>query len=845
MVKSIKPKENFSEFAKEFWKKYEKKMFVEIVANIPTFLDFKVNVRNLQQYKNIYFYSIYSLEIRGVSNNELEEKMCLQYINLIACAANNIDLLKAFTAAEYFIHRIPITLHSQFIKPVFKNIDLKQFLWTKKDMSEFLKFIIVLVKMESLASTPKFHYAKKALDIFVNKLISTDEKESGWTNYLSKTLETLESGKDFDGLELLKLLSKPMLIEDKLKTDVAIMVSLMIGGSASLVGKRSALFVQNMLSIITLMYNIMKGSRISYYEHNVVGFFNNNCCNKLHTHIGLALLVSIRNIFLEALRCENINEVVVSFFSSYLIAEGSLLETSNCKRRADAVTSMSEMALTISRQISKVERICGLTRSITTLHRILMTPMLKCSTFQSIQKQMENEFLSRINPMQKIDFYTIVFMRSTSTKSKIYWLQQIRNIQKHEKTTNVKSVVYIVGQMNHSAFATNYDPLDVTLFEIKNFIDYPHVNVGIMEKIITDISGMDFYKADEDLKVNLLKSGICYLRKVMFDQSHRRIKKSSETLDEIAELNNEIEIVKQLIESLNYLKTFINCGLLDAQKEVCKLMTITLMQKIGESLLGRQYTDLAVEAFMMFYDFAKKGNDPLQEAYAIGYLIENVKLVPNKIVPEIVARIQTIIMSKLRTIGSMDRTALNNFLISFLQLTMYTARYQQNLQHAKKYMRAIQKLLTKYDPKKNELMTPNVKYAEVMFELVAMDSESHITPILFMEDIFFRLKRPKKIRDSDDETMSCTLFGLASTIYSYFLTRHPCELDESLISIIFRASRDRGFSCLFAKNSILQCNVYLTCHTKDIKFEKLHGLMNHLDRALGCKNSVIEKEVRR
>lgn len=604
------------------------------------------------------------------------------------------------------------------------------------------------------------------------------------------------------------------------------MVSQVIGACTTLIPYGTVQFIQNTFVLLGVTYDTIRNKNIVANRCRVMKTFN--LCNEDHniTHIGLDVLIAARRIVVKAIERDNFNAHIVSGCSYHMVAESGILDKLNCKCQPAFVLDLNRAVDSIAANIGKIIATCGDERGQRTLEKLASLQSLHSSTHSRTTAALIKVCERRGDKALLINLLASKLLCSTDEKNRRHNIYQLHLIQKDfDDPANFETIPAILKRLPTARTAVNHpDASRLLLSQLACEILYPILNNVCRRKLIEDVCEMDLYNDDRCCYINLLKSAVCYLQYTI-DKEHYKsnvlVSNLFEQLnDKFVSLNNELNVVQKLRESLDCLQKFL------ASKDVWSSTTdkdnhISLaeqfLQLIGECLINRHYKDWAITAFDSLYRLAKVSQNPLKQMVAAGYLVENMNLKSTLTEQEIVTELQSIVMQKLKDVTTMGDDELGNFLLSFLQLTMYTMRFQQNIEHTKKYMQAINKLLDKYDRKKEKYVAARLKYSEVMFEMIVSDSAAQITPITFIEDIFHRFQSTRSFSAQDSRTVSGITFDLISTLYAFTRPRYVLRYGKSLIWTIHTASLRNGYLLLFAKTTILTSSECLLVNGKHLE----------------------------
>lgn len=616
--------------------------------------------------------------------------------------------------------------------------------------------------------------------------------------------------------------------KNEFKKDIAIMVSQAICACTSMISTCSPQFIQNLYVILGDAYDIIRDKKNSSSQYRVTKTYNAKCFGNWSTHAASGILSATVKIFVKAMDRNNFTENLVSGCTNYMVAESKIYKNFDCTCRDYMVGRLNQAIVSITAKIDKIIAICGNERGKRTLERFALMETMNNSTSLKVAFAQTKLYEKTRDQIVFTNSHANLIYQSIDEKNRIHYMYKLHAIQNGLDDPNKFETITSLMKYVPKRSGVQFDPIDMQFLQLCVEIDYPQLTEKCRRKLVNDVCEMDFYNDDRCWYINLIKSSICYLQyTIEFDlyKSNVKLTKFFEPLNEkFVFLNYEIKIVKHLQESLDYLSKFLQAkDVWSSQK--CKdrfiLHTEKLLQSIGECLINRHYKDLAITAFDLLFQLAESSQHPLIQIVAAGHLIENINLNSTKSEKVIVTKLQSIVMQKLKYVVTMSDVELGNFLLSFLQLTMYTLRFQHNNEHAKKYMQAINKLLDKYDPKKEKYLACRLKYAEVMFEMIVRDSDATITPITFIEDIFHRFKEIKSISLQDRRIVPGIQFDLVSTLYAFTQPRYEFNCIKSLERQVHFASIRNGYLLLFAKNSILETSECLLSTARGLEVRKV------------------------
>lgn len=620
------------------------------------------------------------------------------------------------------------------------------------------------------------------------------------------------------------------LVQDKneLRKDIAIMISLVINACSSSISFGSVKFMENILAILGQIYDIVRDKSASNGEYMLLKtFYVQKCCDKTNSHIALQGLGAVREIFQRAVDRNVFSEKLVSACSNYMVVESEILEYLNCSNRSDLIYYFGISAESIFARIARINSLAGHERADRTLYRLLSMKILHSGFRHRIISKLIARNETADDKTEFINAHVMKILLGEGTKSEIH---SIHKLQKDLQDTNKFEIISSIARKLPKI---KIDLVYLQFMQIRVEIEYPLFNEAFRQKMITDVCETDFYKNDRSSILNLVKSGVCYLQSMVHIERYKSNVVAKDTYGPLNEdfvlLNNEIEVVKQLRESLNYLVKFFQCKdlwILDERKDVYIEYMEKMTKRIGVDLISRHYKDLAVRAFDLLYRLAEPGTSRFKvtRIQAAGYLIENIDQQSTISEEEIVKDLQSKIISELKYVDVMASTSkddFGDFLLSFLQLTMYTLRYQHKMEHAKKYMQAINKLLCKYDRSQQNYIAVRLKYSEVMFEMIVRDKETSITPITFIEDIFHRFQKIQCVSRSDFITVPGILFDLISTLHAFTQPRYEFRQAKSIIWYAHLSSLRKGYLLLFAKTTILTSSECLVTCGKHLEVKNI------------------------
>lgn len=612
------------------------------------------------------------------------------------------------------------------------------------------------------------------------------------------------------------------------RKDIAIMISQMINAGAPLISQRPVKVMETMYTIIGKLYDIIREKAASTAEFILVKTHMAGCCTLTNTHAALRVLEASRLILTGAMDRNCFNEVVVSAMSNFAVAEAQIFRHFDCKYRSLMMDSMRTSMVNVALNIDRILTKCGLDRAKRTLQKFASTNVdprfsgdlakLNGTIEQTVPVVSDDKkttlSAAKIDSVWHKENEVIVsnaknLLRTTNAKGKLHYIYKIHEAQKDVDADKFLTILSIVTLCRSQ---TNADELQ--FMEMETAIHYPILPYGCMKKLVDEMRKVKLTGSFETSYGHLFRSACSYLEVKMEYHRYKSNVKYSQYAhplnEEFVSLKNEIEVVEKLQESLGHFDRFLDdrAHWLD-MPDRSHYITFAerMLQEIGENLMNRRYKERAIKAFELLYRFAKLLDDrsKSKEILSAGYLIENMQ--HNTTIPEeeIATGLQRNIMEKLRDVDTMASDEFGSLMFSFLQLTMYTIRCQHNIEHAKKYMHAINKLLNKYDSDQQKYLAARLKYAEVMFEVIVRDDNSFITPISFIEDILHRFKSVSQI-----QTAPGIVFDLMSTLYSFTLPRYEfCKMSK-FFSLVHFSSVRNGFLNLFAKTSILTTNEHIS-----------------------------------
>ncbi|XP_037028732.1 uncharacterized protein LOC119068971 isoform X2 [Bradysia coprophila] len=840
------PKSNLQTFSTAFWKDYKEKRFYQIIENIPKLMEFECGPGNVDMYQKLCSFSLIVLVDKANDKTVAAEThmttICNKYQTVIASTKYPITALQYFICLEYLcdLNDIPKKLLSQLVEnlaaAVLNKITTWEHSWTDPDRTTLNRFIIVLVELESKLPSPTFTLAEEAIKFF--STITTDQRKTAYTEYLLTTLKLLKSYRDenVDSFgELVKIRSQST--NEKYIKDGAIMMSQIIRASTSLISKGSLAFKQKIVTILNGLYEIIRNKSLSACQYIFRKAFKADCCDRPITHAGLQILETVRTIVVEAIRGNNFNEILVSAMSNFAMAEEEIISNFDCAARKNLNWSLRETFRFILDNIDKIVTTCGLDRAKRTLQKCLTMNSLEGLNCVRTVDALSNICKDSDNIAEKISWAAFGFMFCTDRKNKIFYLCKLHELQsKLNDPKQFATITSLVKDLPKKKNSVDIDPIQLQLFQISVEIDYPRLSEMCLKKLGDDMCEMDFYKNGHSFNANLCKSGVCYVLFLAHMQQYKSNVKFERMDDPLNEkfvlLKKEVEIVGKLKEALDYLAEFIRdedawLGKKDSADYI--LLAEKFLLVIAETLINRHYKEQAVAAFELFYKFTKLIDHRVNQIIAAGYLVENIHLTSTVSEKEIVTELQSNIMQKLKDVNTMSEDELGSFLFGFLQLTMYTLRHQCNIEHTKKYMQSINKLLDKYDGTKAKYLPARLKYAEVMFELIVKNPDTTITPVTFIEDIFHRFKQIRMVSRSDYRTIPGIILDLLITLHEFTQPRYELCYTSSLNMTVHSVAIQKGYLFLLAKVTIVQSGEMLLINGKYLK-----TLMNQLDVLFDC-----------
>lgn len=583
-----------------------------------------------------------------------------------------------------------------------------------------------------------------------------------------------------------------------------------------------------MFVILNDLYEIIRNKSLPSFEYTLHKTYDKICCVKFATHAGLQIMETLRTIFVESTKSDSFNEVMVSVMSNFATAEADAVATIECPTRTRIKSNLWQTLRFVVDNIEKIVTTCGLERAKRTLLKFLGIQSLEISQSINILNGLLKMCKGTDNKAEQISWNAMKLMFSTDEKNRISCMFAVHELQKElTDPKQFETISSIVKGLPKKNYPLQLDVVRLQMLQLTVEIDYPRLPAMLLQKLVDDMREMDFYKNDHSCYANLCKSCVCHMQCLAHYQHYKSNVKCDAMFDplneEFVSLKKESKIIVQLEQALDHLAKFVRdkdtwMGKNDSAGHIT--LAEKVLQRIGETLINRHYKDVAVVAFDLFYKFAKLVDRPLNQMIAAGYLIENIHLASTIAEKEIVTDLQSFIMQKLRDVDSMTDDELGSFLFSFLQLTMYTMRHQRNIEHAKKYMQAINKLLKKYDSKKAKYLAVRLKYAEVMFELIVKNPDTTIAPVIFIEDIFHRFKSMRLVSRTDYHTVPGIALDLLITLYEFTQPRYELRLTSSLNTIVHFASIRNGYLFLLAKTAILTSseNVLVNGHHLEVRW---------------------------
>ncbi|KAG4080135.1 hypothetical protein HA402_008206 [Bradysia odoriphaga] len=842
------PKSSLVTFNTTFWKDYNEKKFIKIINNIPKLMEFECGPANVDMYQKLCLFSLIVLVDKAndktVAATTHMTTICKKYESVIASTDYPITALQYFICLEYLhdLSSMPKELLSQLVEnlapAVLNKITKWKHSWTDTDRTTLNRFIIVLVELESKLLTPTFKSAQEVITFF--STTTTDQRKSAYPEYLLITLKVLMSYREenedsFDLLAKIRALST----DGNNGKDVAIMVSQIIRASTFLISRGSIVFKQKIVTLLNDLYKVIRNKKLSACEYIFRKTYDRVCCDKSNTHAGLQIMETVRTIVVEAIKENKFNEVLVSVMTNFATAEAEIISHFDCTTRNNLNVRLRRTFRFISVNIDQILTTCGLDRAKRTLQKCLAINSLEQSQCVHTIDTLLKICKDADNIAEKISWTAMLLMFCADRKRRIFFMHQLHKLQsKLNDPQQFETISTIVKGLPKKKYSVDLDPIQLQLLQISVEIDYPLLSAMCLQKLGDDMCEMDFYKNDHSFNANLCKSGVCYvqfLAHMKRYQSNVKFERSSDPLNEkFVLLKKEVEIVGKLKEALDYLAEFIRdtdawLGKEDSADYI--LVAEKLLIIIGETLISRHYKNLAVTAFELFYKFAKLINNRLNQMMAAGYLVENIHLASTISEKEIVTELQSNIMQKMRDVNTMSEDELGSFLFGFLQLTMYTLRHQCNIEHTKKYLLAINKLLNKYDSNKEKYLPTRLKYAEVMFELIVKNPDTTITPVTFIEDIFHRFKQIRMVSKSEYRTIPGVILDLLITLHEFTQPRYEHRYTSSLNMTVHSAAIRNGYLFLLAKTAVLESSELLMINGKHLKV-----VMKQLDVLFDCSS---------
>lgn len=550
--------------------------------------------------------------------------------------------------------------------------------------------------------------------------------------------------------------------------------------------------------------------------------YQKNCCDKWDKHIALQMLETVRNIFMGAMDRNTFDECTVSSCVNFMVAEATVLEHLDCKNRAIGFWHVNNAACLIIKNMNAIIDKCGRDRGVRTIKKFLsIQTQHHYLSYYNITTDLINIYSKTGELADRINLCAVRFLDAHNhyKNAKIYAMSELHKLQSKMEASQFETISTILQKLDKREYGMNltFDALNFLFFQLQIEIRYPQLNAECRNKIIEDLSGTDAYKNNRHTSVNLIKANVRILQCMIDIDYYKSIvvfRDYHQTFNEdVMSFKYEKRLIENLRESLGYFAKFLqDKDRWPVGKETNDYLSNmeTMLRKIGQWLINRQYKELAVTAFDLLYQVAKLSNSPLQQIIASGFLVENISLNPKIFIEdEIAAELQSNILKKFKDVAKMSQDELRIFLLGFLQLTMYTLRRKHNMQHAKKYMEAISKLLDNYDSEKEKYAALRLKYSEVMFEMIVNDPNASITPITFIEDIFHRFKSIRFNCGADVDILPGILFDILNTLYEYTQARYEFHHISSLMYTLLNISMRSGYIFLLAKVIIITTSEYL------------------------------------
>lgn len=587
------------------------------------------------------------------------------------------------------------------------------------------------------------------------------------------------------------------------------MISRMIGACTPVIIKESSTYyIQKILAIIGANYEILRDKTITSKQYLWAKRWDKSCCKEWRKHDGLGILAIVRRIFIGAIDRKNFDEVIVSACVNFMVTEGTILENFDCSDRTNLIIQFANSIRHTVKNVDLIITKCGRDRATRTIKKFLsIQTKEKHLPHQYMLQELISIYAKNNQLSEQIDLQALQFLFAEK-KSKQFYMFELHKVQT-VVDSKFKTISTILQKVDKNTYGMDlkFDSLKLLFCQLLVEIEYPKLNAVCRKIIISDICEMDAYKNTQHPYINLVKANVrileCmididdYKSRVTFQSYYQRFE-----VDDIS-FKHEKNLIRKMEESLNFFSKFftdLDKWKDDAEKDDYILNMLTMLNKIGLWLINRQYKDLAVMVFDLLYQVAKMSNNQLKQIVSAGYIIENINLHPNIFIEEeIVTELQSNILKKFKEVDSMAQNEQSHFLHAFLQLAMYTLRCTNNMEHAKKYMQAINKLLSKYDPEKVKFAALRLKYSEVMFEMIVNDPNTTITPITFIEDIFHRFKNTKFNSRSDVDVISGILWDIMNTLYEYTQVRYEFRNLSSLMWTLFGISFRNGYIFLLAK----------------------------------------------
>lgn len=635
--------------------------------------------------------------------------------------------------------------------------------------------------------------------------------------------------------------------DSTIKKDLVVIMSQILCAAATLISKGTVPFMQQLTAVFCHLYNEIKLRSSPKHQYRWDKFFIPKCCTSLDKHIALQLMDVLRIMFEYALQRNEINDYLVSLMSNYAVGEAQIISNFDCPEREKSLNSLRQTVVFVTNSIDKIETVCGTERAIRTLHRFLtLDGVIDKPTSKTIFDRLWKFCETTQDQTLLIDTYAMwVMLYGNNKKNLIFYMHKLHSCQSELKDAEkFETISSIVGRLPKKWQSVKLSLIGLQFEQMSTEIRYPKLPEPCLEKMVSSMRKMDPNSDPTFCYGNLFKSGICRLEckmSIARYESNVKFVDYRQPLDgTFVSINNEIEIVQHLLEALNLLSEFFNekdVWISRPDRNDYIPFAEDLLQFIAEMLINRHYKEMATAAFDLYYRFAKLLNNPFKQMIAAGFLVENFQHLATVPEVEMATELQTTVLQKLRDVTTMSEKDLGSFLLSFLQLTMYTLRHQGNIDHTKKYLLAINRLLKRFDSEKKKYLAAQLKYAEVMFEVIVKDSQSSVTPITFVEDIFDRFRNIRDKTQSEYMTVAGIVFDLMSTVYGFTQPRHEFRMGNAFGYLLQRISISCGYVFLLAKTMLLMSRESLRIGGSNLEVRTYFFVFNQIRVNSPCYDS--------